>query len=48
MARRSQRRRYEARDPWWKAEYGGAPLWMILAIVIGVVGVVAFALLNRP
>lgn len=42
MSRRSRQRRYEARDPWWMLEYGGAPVWMIIAVlaVIAAVGVV--------
>lgn len=47
MSQRSRRRKYEARDPWWMLEYGGAPVWMILTIAAVLGTVLAVALLSR-
>lgn len=33
--------------PWWKREYGGAPVWMLLAVIVVIAGIAAYVFAVR-
>lgn len=41
-----RRRRSRNRDAWWKQQYGGMPVWGLVAAVVAIFGGAAFALTN--